>query len=136
MRKPKAAWKKILKDKSGTSIVSVMAAFVILLVSLSMVSTATLSAMKVAARSSELRKELEHCMEARYLGDAGEGEIEEISHETSFTLTDDKTAGLTAQIPGKMTEFHYNFTDMDGNAQTFLLYCFSNIQKGSGEEAE
>lgn len=114
--------RNLLRDEKGTSIVSAMTAFIILLIGLSMVTTATLTAIRVTSRSAQIRKQTEKCMEAYYLGGSEEGITKE-AHPTAFTLTDGSN---TAQIPGQLSEFTYKMQNIDGEEESFILYYFEN----------
>lgn len=111
---------RLLRDKKGSSIVSVMAAFIILLIGLSMVTTATLSAMRTTAASARIRRQTEECMEAFYLDNGADTERKEFP--TTFTL--EKEDGSTARIPGQLTVFECK---IEGQEDAFVLYAFENV---------
>lgn len=123
MKKGWMAAKKLLQNEKGSSIVSVMAAFFILLMGLSMVTTATMTAMRTTAKSAHVRRQTEKCMEVYYLNQSGE-DVTRKQHPTTFMLKD---GSHTAQIPGQLTEFQYRTQNVDGGDETFVLYCFENI---------
>ena len=129
MKRMQMAAGKILHSQKGSSIISVMAAFFILLMGLSMVMTATTTAMRTTAKSAHVRRQTEKCMEAYYLGAEGE-EITTKQHPTTFTLSE---GTHSAQIPGQLTEFLYRTENMDGREETFVLYSFETIRNESGE---
>lgn len=113
---------RFLHDEKGSSIVSVMAAFIILLIGLSMVTTATLSAMRTTANSAKIRRQTEECMEAFYLGSGADTDKKEFP--TTFTL--EMESGSSAQIPGQLTVFECT---PEGQEDPFVLYVFENVTK-------
>ena len=66
-RKSVANGKKLLADKKGTSIVSVMVAFSILMLGILMMTTSTTVSLKLINESGAKRKVIESAVEAYYL---------------------------------------------------------------------
>lgn len=125
MRKTGKRKCSVRRNQKGSSLVSVMAAFFILLMGLSMVTTATISALRTTAKSEHVRRQTEACMEAYYL-DNGGTDVTRTAHPTTFSLTDGTD---TAQIPGQLVEFEYRAANPEGQQERFVLYCFENVSE-------
>ena len=102
-RKSVANGKKLLADKKGTSIVSVMVAFSILMLGILMMTTSTTVSLKLINESGAKRKVIESAVEEYYLkGEKG------ILVSQNFTL-----------VPVNGTAIQLKINNSRGYAKTF-----------------
>ena len=111
--------RRILKSQAGTSIVSVIAAFVILMIGISMMTTAIMVSQNISNNSLKIRQLTEEALAAYYMGECAEE-----SQEMNFTIqpAEGTQAAVYAQFKGIFTT--YTYTTASGT-ERFLLYHFA-----------
>lgn len=113
-------WRKMKKDIQGSSIVSVIVAFVILLLGLSMITTAVSATLNVYNRATGIRRDAEGAVAAYYLEEYSDDEIT-VKKDIVFTLRSADQPDFVAQFEGEYRI--YSYPSRFGNG-AFDLYHF------------
>lgn len=110
--------RKVLKMKNGSSVVSVMVAFLILLIGLSMFSVAAVTSMDITNKSKDMRESVKEAMTLYYEGTL---ELEKIvtNEKYNFLNKDNK---VSFKINADVIKFEYQ-SELE-NALEVSLYFF------------
>lgn len=114
---------RFIKNKKGSSMVSVIVAFVLLLIGLSMFGTAMFVTLRITRTAQDIRNGTEKAMESYYT-DPGGGSTSLFENKKIYFAPDEDSGTYGFYVEGTAKDFEYNYTDDAGDSQTFHLYTF------------
>ena len=120
-------------DTSGMSIISVMAAFIVLLIGIMMTTTAMTAALRIMQDSNENRIITENAVEYYYTG-SGEGTMDSQYIMQDFIFTSNN-GGENFSIKGNVGK-QYNYTEaVKSQDKTYRFFAFDK-RKFTGEKTD